>query len=71
MNQYFVAAIFAGMAVLAGAAFVWQAAVASQDPSPAQKDLLNAADWLLKCSGGALVGFLLRGQTNSKAALPS
>lgn len=58
MNNYFIVGVLGGLIVLSASGFVWQAWVASPDPAPAQQQLLQVFDWLLKGSVGALMGFL-------------
>ncbi|MCE2502397.1 MAG: hypothetical protein J4G13_16320 [Dehalococcoidia bacterium] len=58
MNNYFIAGVLFGLILLGASGFVWQAWVASPDLSPAQREILDALDWLLKGAVGALMGFL-------------
>ena len=58
MNNYFIVGILGGLIVLGASGFVWQAWVASPSLAPAQRELLDVFDWLLKGAVGALMGFL-------------
>ena len=58
MNNYAIVIILGGLIVLSASGFVWQAEVASPTLSPAQRELLDVFDWLLKGAVGALMGFL-------------
>ena len=43
--------------VLGGGVLVWMAPVPAEDMTPARELLLNIADWMIKASVGALLGF--------------
>ena len=58
MNHHFIVGVFTGLIVLAISGLVWQAWVASPVLSPAQQQLLDLFDWMLKGAVGALFGFL-------------
>ena len=58
MNNYVITGVLFGLILLGASGFVWRASVASPDLSPAQRDLLDVLDWLLKGAVGALMGFL-------------
>ena len=58
MNNYGIVIILSGLIVLGASGFVWQAWVASPSLAPAQRELLDVLDWLLKGAVGALMGFL-------------
>ena len=45
------------LALLGGSVMVWQAGVASPEPTPAQRQLVELADWVVKAAVGALLGF--------------
>ena len=47
----------AGLAALGGSALVWLAAVSGPEPTPAQQQLAELADWIVKGAVGALLGF--------------
>ncbi len=51
-----VGALFA-LVLLGGSIMVWQAGVASPELAPAQKQVVELADWLVKGAVGALLGF--------------
>ena len=46
-----------GLAVLGISVLVWLAPVPSEAYTPAQESLLDIADWMVKASVGALLGF--------------
>ena len=46
-----------GLVVLGGGVLVWMAPVTAEDMTPAREILLNVADWMIKASVGALLGF--------------
>ncbi len=58
MSQYVVTGVLLFLIVASVAGMIWQARVASSDPSPAERKFLEATDWLLKGSTGALLGYL-------------
>ena len=45
------------LVVLGGGVLVWMAPVPAEDMTPARELLLNIADWMIKASVGALLGF--------------
>ncbi len=45
------------LALLGGSVMVWQAEVASPELTPAQHQLIELADWIVKGAVGALLGF--------------
>ena len=46
-----------GLAIMCGSVMVWQAGVASPELAPAQERLIALADWTVKGTVGALLGF--------------
>ena len=46
-----------GLVVLGGGVLVWMAPVPAEDMTPARELLLNIADWMIKASVGAILGF--------------
>jgi len=46
-----------GLVVLGGGVLVWMAPVPAEDITPARELLLNIADWMIKASAGAILGF--------------
>ena len=46
-----------GLIVLGGGVLVWMAPVPAEDMTPARDILLNIADWMIKASVGAILGF--------------
>ena len=46
-----------GLVVLGGGVLVWMAPVPAEDMTPARDILLNIADWMIKASVGAILGF--------------
>jgi len=40
-----------------GGVLVWMAPVPAEDITPARELLLNIADWMIKASAGAILGF--------------
>lgn len=46
-----------GLIVLGGGVLVWMAPVPAEDMTPAREILLNIADWMIKASAGAILGF--------------
>ena len=46
-----------GLVVLGGGVLVWMAPVPAEDMTPAREILLNVADWMIKASVGAILGF--------------
>ncbi len=49
--------ILFGLVVLGGGVLVWMAPVPAEDMTPAREILLNVADWMIKASVGAILGF--------------
>ena len=45
------------LVVLGGGVLVWMAPVPAEDMTPARELLLNIADWMIKASVGAILGF--------------
>ena len=46
-----------GLIILGGGVLVWMAPVPAEDMTPARELLLNVADWMIKASAGAILGF--------------
>ena len=46
-----------GLIILGGGVLVWMAPVPAEDMTPARELLLNIADWMIKASAGAVLGF--------------
>ncbi len=46
-----------GLVVLGGGVLVWMAPVPAEEMTPAREILLNIADWMIKASVGAILGF--------------
>ena len=46
-----------GLVILGGGVLVWMAPVPAEDMTPARDLLLNIADWMIKASVGAILGF--------------
>ncbi|MCY3692622.1 MAG: hypothetical protein OXI54_09155 [Chloroflexota bacterium] len=46
-----------GLIILGGGVLVWMAPVPAEDMTPAREILLNIADWMIKASVGAILGF--------------
>ena len=46
-----------GLIILGGGVPVWMAPVPAEDMTPAREILLNVADWMIKASAGAILGF--------------
>ena len=46
-----------GLVILGGGVLVWMAPVPAEDMTPAREILLNIADWMIKASVGAILGF--------------
>ena len=46
-----------GLVVLGGGVLVWMAPVPAEEMTPARELLLNIADWMIKASVGALLGY--------------
>ena len=46
-----------GLVVLGGGVLVWLAPVPAEEMTPARELLLNIADWMIKASVGALLGY--------------
>ena len=46
-----------GLVVLGGGVLVWMAPVPAEDMTPAREILINIADWMIKASVGAILGF--------------
>ncbi len=51
-------AILVGMIVLGGGVMVWLAPVSADEITPAQSNLLEIADWMVKASIGAILGLI-------------
>ena len=49
--------VLLGLIILGGGVLVWMAPVPAEDMTPARDILLNIADWMIKASVGALLGF--------------
>ena len=58
MNNYVIVGVLLGLILLCACGLIWQAWVAPPSLSPAQRELLDVLDWLLKGAVGALMGFL-------------
>ena len=43
--------------LVGGGVLVWMAPVPAEDMTPAREILLNIADWMIKASVGAILGF--------------
>ena len=46
-----------GLVILGGGVLVWMAPVPAEEMTPARELLLNVADWMIKGSVGAILGF--------------
>ena len=46
-----------GLVILGGGVLVWMAPVPAEDITPAREILLDIADWMIKASAGAILGF--------------
>ena len=46
-----------GLVLLGGGVLVWMAPVPVEEMTPARELLLNIADWMIKASVGAILGF--------------
>ena len=46
-----------GLVVLGGGVLVWMAPVPAEEMTPAREIMLNIADWMIKASVGAILGF--------------
>ena len=51
-------AILAGLIILGGGVLVWLSPVPADLLTPAQKNLLEIADWMVKASIGAILGLI-------------
>ena len=51
-------AILVGMIVLGGGVMVWLSPVSAERITPAQSNLLEIADWMVKASIGAILGLI-------------
>ena len=60
MNDYFVAAVLTGLFAFGAVGLAWMAGVASPEPSVVEQRVLEAFDWIMKGSFGALIAFLTR-----------
>ena len=49
--------VLVGLIILGGGVLVWMAPVPAEDMTPARDILLNVADWMIKSSVGAILGF--------------
>ena len=50
--------VLVGLIILGGGALVWMTPVPAEDMTPAREILLNIiADWMIKASVGAILGF--------------
>ena len=49
--------VLVGLIVLGVGVLVWMAPVPAEDITPARDILLNIADWMIKASVGAILGF--------------
>lgn len=49
--------VLVGLILLGGGVLVWKAPVPAEDMTPAREMLLNIADWMIKASAGAILGF--------------
>ena len=49
--------IFLALIVMSGSLLAWMATVSGPQPTPAQDTLITLADWTVKASVGALLGF--------------
>ena len=49
--------VLVGLILLGGGVLVWMAPVPAEDMTPAREILLNIADWMIKASAGAILGF--------------
>ena len=49
--------IFLALIVMSGSALAWMSTVSGPQPTPAQDTLITLADWTVKASVGALLGF--------------
>ena len=49
--------VLLGLVVLGGGVLVWMAPVPAEDITPAREILINIADWMIKASVGAILGF--------------
>ena len=57
MNNYLIVGVLFGLILMCACGLGWQAWLASPSLSPAQRELLDMLDWLLKGAVGALLGF--------------
>ena len=51
-------ALLVGMIVLGGGVMVWLSQVSAERITPAQSNLLEIADWMVKASIGAILGLI-------------
>ncbi len=49
--------LLSALMLVGGGVLVWMAPVPAEDMTPAREILLNIADWMIKASVGALLGF--------------
>ena len=52
-----VVGLLLALILVGGGVLVWMAPVPAEDTTPARDILLNIADWMIKASVGALLGF--------------
>ena len=52
-----VVGLLLALILLGGGVLVWMAPVPAEDMTPAREILLNIADWMIKASAGAILGF--------------
>ncbi len=45
------------LALMSGGVLVWMSAITGPEPTPVQQQLSNVADWTIKGTVGALLGF--------------
>ena len=52
-----VVGLLLALILVGGGVLVWMAPVPAEDMTPAREILINIADWMIKASVGALLGF--------------
>ena len=52
-----VVGLLLSLILVGGGVLVWMAPVPAEDMTPARELLLNLADWMIKASVGAILGF--------------
>ena len=52
-----VVGLLLALILVGGGVLVWMAPVPAEDMTPARELLLNLADWMIKASAGAILGF--------------